>query len=175
MFIVGSSVWKWIWSSIRIVDMINISMLLRLRADCDLGQLVIVMCYCISSWDRIVECWWLCSCLRFMAADSSLLCLSQRWVGIVQRFFPSEFGSDPDRTRVSHLDHEFYSRKSEMRRLIEAEGIPYTYVCCNFYTSYLLPSLVQPGLQAPPRDKVTIFGDGNVRGLVFIIVLARMN
>lgn len=84
----------------------------------------------------------------------------------MQRFFPSEFGLDPDKTRVSHLDNNFYSSKAEIRRLVEAEGIPYTYVSCNFYTSYLLPSLVQPGLQAPPRDKVDIFGDGNVRGLM---------
>lgn len=30
----------------------------------------------------------------------------------------------------------------------------------------LLPSLAQPGLEAPPRDKVTIFGDGNTKGLL---------
>ncbi|KAL1321787.1 probable pinoresinol-lariciresinol reductase 3 isoform X3 [Arachis hypogaea] len=29
----------------------------------------------------------------------------------------------------------------------------------------LLPSLVQPGLNAPPSDKVTIFGDGNTKGV----------
>lgn len=64
------------------------------------------------------------------------------------------------------MDHNFYSGKAEIRRLVEAEQIPYTYVCCNFFMSYLLPSLVQPGLKAPPRDKVTIFGDGNVKGLL---------
>ncbi|XP_057456416.1 probable pinoresinol-lariciresinol reductase 3 isoform X3 [Lotus japonicus] len=29
----------------------------------------------------------------------------------------------------------------------------------------LLPSLAQPGLEAPPRDKVTIFGDGNTKAV----------
>ncbi|KAK1558417.1 hypothetical protein Q3G72_002079 [Acer saccharum] len=82
-----------------------------------------------------------------------------------QRFIPSEFGADPDRTQISDLDHNFYSRRSEIRRLIEAEGIPYTYICCNLFMSYLLPSLVQPGLNTPPRDKVKIFGDGNTKGV----------
>ncbi|KMT00421.1 hypothetical protein BVRB_9g217250 [Beta vulgaris subsp. vulgaris] len=85
--------------------------------------------------------------------------------GCIKRFIPSEFGLDPDKVQVSGMDHSFYSRKAEIRRLVEAEEIPHTYVCCNFFMSYLLPSLVQPGLKAPPRDKVTIFGDGNVKGV----------
>lgn len=70
------------------------------------------------------------------------------------------------------MDHDFYARKAEIRRLVEAEGIPYTYISCNFFMRYLLPSLVQPGLKVPPRDEVTIFGDGNVKGLLTCI-LAR--
>lgn len=81
-----------------------------------------------------------------------------------QKFIPSEFGSDPSKTRISGLDHNFYSNKLAIRRLLEDEGIPYTCICCNFYMSYLLPSLVQPGLKTPPRDKVTIFGNGDVKG-----------
>lgn len=82
----------------------------------------------------------------------------------MQRFIPSEFGLDPDKTQISGMDYNFYSNKAEIRRLVESQGIPYTFVSCNFYTSYLLPSLVQPGLKGPPRDKVTIFGDGNTKG-----------
>ncbi|KAK4437756.1 Phenylcoumaran benzylic ether reductase POP1 [Sesamum alatum] len=107
----------------------------------------------------------ICAVSAKQALDQKLLIPAIRRAGCIKRFFPSEFGLDPDKTRVSHLDHNFYSRKSEIRRLVESEGIPYTYICCNFYTSYLLPSLVQPGLQAPPRDKVSIFGDGNVKGV----------
>ncbi|KAJ0009798.1 hypothetical protein Pint_34701 [Pistacia integerrima] len=69
------------------------------------------------------------------------------------------------RTQISGMDNNFYSRRSEIRRLIEAEGIPYTYICCNLFMTYLLPCLVQPGLKTPPRDKVTIFGDGNTKGV----------
>ncbi|XP_024030133.1 probable pinoresinol-lariciresinol reductase 3 [Morus notabilis] len=85
--------------------------------------------------------------------------------GRIKRFVPAEFGCDPDKTRVSDLDHDFYSKKSEIRRLIEAQGIPYTSISCNFYMSLFLPSLLQPGRSSPPRDKVTIFGHGNVKGV----------
>ncbi|KAG6410803.1 hypothetical protein SASPL_128872 [Salvia splendens] len=107
----------------------------------------------------------ICAVASKQVHDQKPLTSAIKRVGCIKRFIPSEFGSDPDRTRVSHLDHNFYSRKSEIRRLVESQGIPYTYICCNFYTSYLLPSLVQPGRQAPPQDNVTIFGDGNVRGV----------
>ena len=89
----------------------------------------------------------------------------------MQRFIPSEFGLDPTKTRISDLDNNFYARKTEIRHLVEAEGIPHTYICCNFFMSYLLPSLVQPGLKTPPRDKVMIFGDGNVKGLLLNIYI----
>lgn len=72
---------------------------------------------------------------------------------------------DPDRVQINGMDYGFYARKAEIRRLVEDEGIPFTYVSCNFYTSYLLPSLVQPGLKVPPRDTVWIFGDGSVKGI----------
>ncbi|KAL0384078.1 UNVERIFIED_CONTAM: putative pinoresinol-lariciresinol reductase 3 [Sesamum radiatum] len=107
----------------------------------------------------------ICAVSAKQVLDQKLLVPAIKRAGCIKRFFPSEFGLDPDKTQISHLDHGFYLRKSEIRRLVEAEGIPYTYICCNFYTSYLLPSLVQPGLQAPPRDKVSIFGDGNVKGV----------
>ncbi|TKY67567.1 pinoresinol-lariciresinol reductase 3 [Spatholobus suberectus] len=87
--------------------------------------------------------------------------------GSIKRFIPSEFGSDPTRVWLPELDngYNFYTTKVEIRRLVEAEGIPYTCISCNFFMSFLLPSLVQPGLEAPPRDKVTIFGDGNTKGV----------
>ena len=85
-----------------------------------------------------------------------------------QRFIPSEFGSDPTKVRVSELGdgYNFYAPKVEIRRLVEAEGIPYTFISCNFFMRVLLPSLAQPGSDAPPRDNVNIFGDGNTKGLL---------
>ncbi|KAL6517307.1 putative pinoresinol-lariciresinol reductase 3 [Orobanche minor] len=107
----------------------------------------------------------ICAVSSKQILDQKPLVTAIKRTGCIKRFLPSEFGLDPDKTRVSDLDHNFYSKKSEIRRLVEAECIPYTYVSCNFYTSYLLPSLVQPGLQSPPRERVTIFGDGNVKGV----------
>ncbi|KAG5118361.1 hypothetical protein JHK82_032781 [Glycine max] len=71
------------------------------------------------------------------------------------------------KVRVSVLEdgYNFYAPKVEISRLVEAEGIPYTFISCNFFMRILLPSLAQPGLDAPPRDKVTIFGDGNTKGV----------
>lgn len=80
------------------------------------------------------------------------------------KFIPSEFGVDPEKAQISDLDNGFYARKAEIRHLIEAEGIPHTYISCNFFMNYLLPSLVQPDAKTPPMDKVTIFGNGNVKG-----------
>ncbi|CAJ1933540.1 unnamed protein product [Sphenostylis stenocarpa] len=88
-------------------------------------------------------------------------------VGSIKRFIPSEFGSDPTRVQVSELvdGYNFYAAKVEIRRLVEAECIPHTFISCNFFMSICLPSLAQPGLDAPPRDKVTIFGDGNTKAV----------
>jgi len=63
------------------------------------------------------------------------------------------------------MAYGFYEKKIEIRHLIETEGIPHTYICCNFFMRYLLPSLVQPGLNAPPRDEMKIFGEGNTKGV----------
>lgn len=111
----------------------------------------------------------ICAVSSKQVHEQKMLISAIKRTSCIKRFFPSEFVLDPDKTRVSDLDHNFYLRKSEIRRLIESESIPHTYVCCNFYMSYLLPSLVQPDLETPPRDKVCIFGDGNVKG-VFVNV-----
>ncbi|XP_066322392.1 probable pinoresinol-lariciresinol reductase 3 isoform X2 [Miscanthus floridulus] len=83
--------------------------------------------------------------------------------GCVKRFIPAEFGADPTKVQICDMDYGFYEKKIEIRHSIESEGIPHTYICCNFFMRYLLPSLVQPGLDAPPRDKIKIFGEGNTK------------
>jgi len=83
-----------------------------------------------------------------------------------QRFFPSEFGNDVDRVHAVEPAKSAFAIKVKIRRSIEAEGIPYTYVSSNFFAGYFLPTLAQPGAFAPPppKDKVVIFGDGNPKG-----------
>jgi uncharacterized protein YbjT (DUF2867 family) len=82
----------------------------------------------------------------------------------MQRFFPSEFGHDVDRVHGVGPAKAAFETKVKIRRKIEAAGIPYTYVASNWFAGYFLPTLAQPGVTAPPREKVTIFGDGNAKG-----------
>ena len=97
------------------------------------------------------RCFWLCS-------------------DFMQRFIPAEFGADPTKVQICDMDYGFYEKKIEIRHSIEREGIPHTYICCNFFMRYLLPSLVQPGLDAPPRDEIKIFGEGNTKGLIVMLL-----
>jgi hypothetical protein len=81
-----------------------------------------------------------------------------------QRFFPSEFGLDVDRHDAVDPVRPVFEEKASIRRVIEAEGVPYTYLCCHAFTGYFLRNLAQLDATDPPRDKVVILGDGNVKG-----------
>jgi len=81
-----------------------------------------------------------------------------------QRFLPSEFGLDVDRHNAVEPAASFFNKKVNIRRTIEAEGIPYTYVCSYAFSGYFLSTLGQQNVTAPPRDKVVILGNGNVKG-----------
>ncbi|EEF49422.1 Isoflavone reductase, putative [Ricinus communis] len=85
--------------------------------------------------------------------------------GNVKRFFPSEFGNDVDRVHPVEPAKTSYDTKVKIRRAVEGEGIPYTYVSCNFFAGYFLYNLAQPEITAPPRDKVVILGDGNAKAI----------
>lgn len=58
-----------------------------------------------------------------------------------------------------------FAVKAKIRRAIGAEGIPHTFVSSNSFAGYSLAILLQPTDTAPPRDKVTIPGDGNTKGM----------
>ncbi|VVB09690.1 unnamed protein product [Arabis nemorensis] len=87
--------------------------------------------------------------------------------GNVKRFFPSEFGNDVDHAQsvVEPAKSVVYATKARIRRIIEAEGIPYTYVSGNFLAGFFLPTLAQLGATSAPRDKVIILGDGNPKAV----------
>jgi phenylcoumaran benzylic ether reductase len=80
----------------------------------------------------------------------------------MQRFLPSEFGNDVDRVHAVEPAKSIFALKASIRRAIEAEGIPYTYVSSNYFAGYFIPTLGQP---APPTDKIIILGDGNTKGI----------
>ncbi|XP_008784914.1 isoflavone reductase-like protein [Phoenix dactylifera] len=83
-------------------------------------------------------------------------------VGTIKRFLPSEFGLDVDRIHKVEPATSVFQLKAQIRRVIEAEGIPYTIVCSNCFAGYFLPTLAQP---EPPKDKVVILGDGNPKAI----------
>ncbi|KAL6995700.1 Phenylcoumaran benzylic ether reductase Betv6 [Sarracenia purpurea var. burkii] len=93
-------------------------------------------------------------------ADQVKIIAAIKEAGNIKRFFPSEFGNDVDRVNAVEPAKSAFATKVQIRRTIEAEGIPYTYVSSNYFAGYFLPSLAQPGLSSPPRDKVIIPGDG---------------
>ena len=86
---------------------------------------------------------------------------------------PSEFGNVAEATNAVPPLSDIISDKANIRRAIDAEGIPYTYISSNFASSYFLPSIGQVvGPKGIPQDKVVILGDGNAKGnfLYFIII-----
>ncbi|KAK9142257.1 hypothetical protein Syun_011657 [Stephania yunnanensis] len=84
--------------------------------------------------------------------------------GNVKRFVASEYGNDVDRTRAVDPAKFVFGNKAQIRRRIEAEGIPYIYICNDFFSGCFLPSLVQvEDTKVPPRDRAVILGDGNTK------------
>lgn len=69
-----------------------------------------------------------------------------------------------DHNRAVEPSASFFDKIVKIKRAIEAEGIPYTYVCSYAFAGYFLPTLGQENVTAPPRDKVVILGNGNVKG-----------
>ncbi|KAH7850258.1 hypothetical protein Vadar_029951 [Vaccinium darrowii] len=98
--------------------------------------------------------------------DQAKIIAAIKEAGNVKRFFPSEFGNDVDRVHAVEPTQTTYMKKVKIRRAIEAEGIPYTYVSSNYFAGYFLPNLGQLELSAPPRDKVIIPGDGNPKAII---------
>jgi len=97
--------------------------------------------------------------------DQGKIIAAIKEAGNVKRFFPSEFGNDVDRTHAVEPAKTAFATKAQIRRAIEAEGIPHTYVSSNFFAGYFLPTLAQAGATVPPRDKVVILGDGKPKAV----------
>jgi hypothetical protein len=93
----------------------------------------------------------------------------------MQRFIPSEFGMDP--ARMGHAlepGRVTFDEKMEIRRRIEEANIPHTYISANCFATYFVPNLCQMCTLLPPKEKVHIYGDGNVKGkdgrLLYILI-----
>ncbi|GAA0172744.1 oxidoreductase [Lithospermum erythrorhizon] len=86
--------------------------------------------------------------------------------GNIKRFLPSEFGMDP--ARMDHAlppGRETFDEKMIVRKAIEYAKIPYTYVSANCFAGYFVGNLSQMGSLLPPKDKVLVYGDGNVKAV----------
>lgn len=86
--------------------------------------------------------------------------------GNVKRFLPSEFGMDP--ARMGHAlppGRETFDEKMIVRKAIEDAKIPFTYVSANCFAGYFVGNLSQMLGLLPPKDKVLVYGDGNVKAV----------
>ncbi|KAM0897584.1 hypothetical protein ACQ4PT_022490 [Festuca glaucescens] len=103
-------------------------------------------------------------------AEQTRIVTAIKEAGNVKRFLPSEFGSDVERVHTVDPVASLYARKVDLRRLIEAEGIPHTYVCCNGFAETYLPSIgdVTTVGAGPPSEKITVLGDGDAKA-VFVV------
>uniref|UniRef100_A0A453RBA4 NmrA-like domain-containing protein n=1 Tax=Aegilops tauschii subsp. strangulata TaxID=200361 RepID=A0A453RBA4_AEGTS len=84
--------------------------------------------------------------------------------GNIKRFLPSEFGIDP--ARMGHAlepGRITFDEKMEIRRAIEEASIPHTYVSANCFAAFFVPNLSQMRTLLPPKEKVHVYGDGNVK------------
>ncbi|KAK9275267.1 hypothetical protein L1049_022529 [Liquidambar formosana] len=87
-------------------------------------------------------------------------------MNILQRFLPSEFGTDPARMGdAMEPGRVTFDDKMVVRKAIHDAGIPFTYVSANCFAGYFLGGLCQPGSILPSRDKVVLLGDGNQKAI----------
>ncbi|PON74012.1 Hopanoid-associated sugar epimerase [Trema orientale] len=99
-------------------------------------------------------------------ADQVKIIAAIKEAGNVKRFLPSEFGTNVDLVEAVEPAASLFGLKANIRRVIEAEGIPYTLVASYGFAGYFLHNLGQPNETVPPRDKVVILGDGNPKGVL---------
>ncbi|KAI3920572.1 hypothetical protein MKW92_036012 [Papaver armeniacum] len=87
--------------------------------------------------------------------------------GNVKRFLPSEFGMDP--AQMGHAlepGRVTFDEKMTVRKAIHEAGIPFTYVSANCFGGYFVGNLSKMGSLTPPLDdKVSLYGDGNVKAI----------
>ncbi|KAK9988044.1 hypothetical protein SO802_028283 [Lithocarpus litseifolius] len=100
-----------------------------------------------------------------LLADQDKIIAAIKEAGNIKRFLPSEFGSDADHVHAVDPLRSTYAIKARTRRMIEAEKIPYTIVSSNLFASFFLPTLAQTGASGPPKEKVVILGDGNLKAI----------
>lgn len=95
--------------------------------------------------------------------EQSKIIAAIKEAGNIKRFVPSEYGNDVDICEAVEPINSQFKMKIQIRRAIEEAGIPYTYVVSNMFAGFALSNFLQIGSTTPPRDKIVIPGDGNVK------------
>ncbi|EXC26256.1 hypothetical protein L484_022830 [Morus notabilis] len=87
--------------------------------------------------------------------------------GNVKRFLPSEFGMDVARIAGHAMEpgRVTFDEKMTVRKAIEDANIPFTYISANGFAGWFACNLSQMAPLFPPKDKVRIYGDGNVKAV----------
>ncbi|KAJ1406757.1 NmrA-like domain [Sesbania bispinosa] len=83
--------------------------------------------------------------------------------GNIKRFLPSDFGVEEDRINPLPPFQAFLDKKREIRREIEATGIPYTFVSANYYGAYFVNYLLRPYEKV--KD-ITTYGNGETKAVL---------
>jgi hypothetical protein len=83
-----------------------------------------------------------------------------------------EFGSDVERVSNIKAIQDLYKPKAEIRNAIREAGIPHTFVNSNGFLVYFLSLMFKENLQVPPSGKITLYGDGNVKGKTISILFS---
>ncbi|XP_076886272.1 eugenol synthase 2-like [Bidens hawaiensis] len=102
-----------------------------------------------------------------LIADQVKLIAAIKEAGNVKRFLPSEFGTDVDHVNAVEPAKSVFAGKASIRRAIETANIPHTFVSCNGFAGYFLPTVGQMDTYTAPKEKITIIGDGNPK-VVFV-------
>ncbi|CAI9282538.1 unnamed protein product [Lactuca saligna] len=100
-------------------------------------------------------------------ADQVKLIAAIKEAGNVKRFIPSEFGTDVDHVNAVEPAKSTFKGKADIRRAVEASGIPHTFIACNGFAGYFLPTVGQMDTYTAPREKIIILGDGTPK-VVFV-------
>ncbi|TKY49831.1 Eugenol synthase 1 [Spatholobus suberectus] len=83
--------------------------------------------------------------------------------GNIKRFLPSEFGVEEDRVKPLPPFQAFLEKKRNIRREIEAAGIPYTFVSASCYGAYFVNYLLRP---YEKKIDITIYGNGETKAVL---------
>lgn len=63
-----------------------------------------------------------------------------------------------------------FDEKMVVRKAIEDANIPFTYVVANCFAGYFVGNLSQLERLTPPKQQVYVYGDGNVKGTLFVTI-----